>query len=294
MREELQKKVDAAIARLKSFEPPEGYYLAFSGGKDSQTVYHLCMMAGVKFDAHYNVTSVDPPELVQFIKAHYPDAWNGREHTYNKDGKPNTMWNLIPKEGMPPTKMIRYCCETLKESCGKGRITVTGVRWAESVKRKKNQGVAVVRQVGKRAQKKLDDAGIEYQLDQRGSIVLNDDNDEARRTVEHCYRTRKTLVNPIIDWEDEDVWEFLNENSIPHCCLYDEGFSRLGCIGCPMGTIERHEKDFERWPKYKTFYHRAFQRMIDMRKKTEKELSWKNADEVMDWWINQGWEHRNE
>ena len=80
MREELQAKIGAAIARLKAFEPPEGYYVAFSGGKDSQTVYHLCQMAGVKFDAHYNVTSVDPPELVQFIKTHYPDAW--RERAY--------------------------------------------------------------------------------------------------------------------------------------------------------------------------------------------------------------------
>ena len=45
-------KVELAIRRLKGFEPPEGYYVAFSGGKDSQCIYHLCKMAGVKFDAH--------------------------------------------------------------------------------------------------------------------------------------------------------------------------------------------------------------------------------------------------
>lgn len=39
-------KVEIAIQRLKSFEPPEGYYLAFSGGKDSQCIYHLCKMGG--------------------------------------------------------------------------------------------------------------------------------------------------------------------------------------------------------------------------------------------------------
>lgn len=55
-------KVQKAIDRLRMFEPPEGYYLAFSGGKDSQTIYHLTKMAGVKFDAHYNHTTVDPPE----------------------------------------------------------------------------------------------------------------------------------------------------------------------------------------------------------------------------------------
>ena len=69
---EILDKVEIAIKWLKAFEPQEGYYVAFSGGKDSQCVYHLCKMAGVKFDAHYNVTSVDPPELVRFIKKNYP------------------------------------------------------------------------------------------------------------------------------------------------------------------------------------------------------------------------------
>ena len=55
---QVRTKVENAIKRLQSFEPPEGYYVAFSGGKDSQCIYHLCQMAGVKFDAYYNVTSV--------------------------------------------------------------------------------------------------------------------------------------------------------------------------------------------------------------------------------------------
>ena len=61
-------KVEKAIQRLRVFEPPEGYHVAFSGGKDSQCIYHLCQAAGVKFDAHYSVTSVDPPELIRFIR----------------------------------------------------------------------------------------------------------------------------------------------------------------------------------------------------------------------------------
>lgn len=135
-------KVAEAIQRLRSFEPEDGYYVAFSGGKDSQCIYHLCEMAGVKFDAHYSVTSVDPPELVRFIKDHYQNV--KREIPHDKDGKPITMWNLIPKKGMPPTRLVRYCCAELKESSGKGRVTVTGVRWAESANRKNNQGVVTI------------------------------------------------------------------------------------------------------------------------------------------------------
>lgn len=258
---EYEWKVEAAIKRLQSFEPPEGYYVAFSGGKDSQCVYHLCKMAGVKFDAHYAITSVDPPELIRFIREHYPDVIWERQH--DKDGKPITMWNLIASHTLPPTRKVRYCCAALKEPGGGGRLVVTGVRWDESHNRKNTHGAVDIQGKPKRTVKIAEDIGANYKLNKHGEVIMNDDNDENRRMVEHCYRTQKTMVNPIVDWLDSDVWRFLNENNIPHCCLYDEGFTRLGCIGCPLSGSKNMIRDFERWPKYKELYIRAFQRMID-------------------------------
>lgn len=148
----LSEKVHDSIERIKAFQPRDGkgYFLAFSGGKDSVVCKALLDMAGVKYDAHYANTSVDPPELVRFIMNKHPDV--AREYqTYDKDhrnpklaGKRITMWNLIPLKLMPPTRLVRYCCEKLKESSGDGRFTVTGVRWAESVNRAKNQGVVTI------------------------------------------------------------------------------------------------------------------------------------------------------
>lgn len=119
-------KVKIAIERLKTFEPPEGYYLAFSGGKDSQCIYHLAQMAGVKFDAHYNVTTIDPPELVYFIRKHYPDV------IWNRPDKP--FLSLLPEKGFP-TRQNRWCCSIYKEQGGTGRKILTGIRKAESNKR---------------------------------------------------------------------------------------------------------------------------------------------------------------
>ena len=149
-------KVQVAIERIKAFEPAEGYFVAFSGGKDSVVVKTLCDMAGVKYDAHYNVTSVDPPELVQFIKT-CPGVSFDKQ--YYEDGTPITMWNLIPKKKMPPTRLVRYCCEKLKEGSGEGRIVVTGVRWEESVKRKEQQGGITI--IDKKAKKELEEQGYE-------------------------------------------------------------------------------------------------------------------------------------
>ena len=268
----VRDKVEVAIRRLQAFEPPEGYFLAFSGGKDSQCVYHLAKMAGVKFDAHYARTSVDPPELVQFIKSNYPDVSmesqhydDGKPEHYYPDGRPKpiTMWSLIADHTLPPTRRARYCCAGLKEPGGGGRIVVTGVRWAESANRKATHGVVGFQGKPVTTRRMAQETGAEFRLNKHGEVIMNDDNDANRRMVEQCYRTRKTMVNPIVDWEDEDVWAFLNENNIPHCCLYDEGFTRLGCIGCPLSGRKNMERDFERWPKYKELYIKAFQRMID-------------------------------
>ena len=298
---ELRDKVNESIKRIKAFEPEEGYYLAFSGGKDSVTCKALLDMAGVKYDATYRVTSVDPPELVRFIKEKHPDVKREvpRYPTDYKNpklaGKPITMWNLIPEKLMPPTRIVRYCCEKLKESGGDGRVTVTGVRWAESSNRKKNQGAVVIQGNFKpnevEGQTRLfDDEDEGFEINERhGSIILTNDNEDNRRLVESCYRRRKTTVNPIIDWTDDDVWAFILAEKVPYCELYHQGFTRLGCIGCPMARIRARERDFLRWPKYKAAYLREFDAMLKERERRGKlDGSWRmgtTAKDVYNWWM---------
>lgn len=256
-------KVEKAIMRLQTYEPPEGYYLCFSGGKDSVVIKALADMAGVKYDAHYNISSVDPPELVRFIKEQHPDVI--MEHPRDKDGNIVTMWNLIPKKSMPPTRVVRYCCAYLKETGGKGRLKVTGVRWAESTRRRRSHSEVTFadKKAVQAIEKELSDE--DFLLTPQGGVVLRLDNRENARIVEMCYKTHTTMVNPIIDWTDSEVWEFIKEYKVPYCKLYDEGFKRLGCIGCPMGSVKQRQYEFERYPKYKNLYLLAFQKMIENR-----------------------------
>lgn len=276
-------KVDMAIHCLQSFEPEEGYYVAFSGGKDSQCVYHLCKIAGVKFDAHYNVTSVDPPEVVRFIKKNYPDVHF--DYPRDKDGKVVTMWNLIPRKQMPPTRLARYCCSWFKESAGRERLTVTGVRWAESANRAASHGYVDFIGKPKGTQKKAEELGVDYDMNKHGSIILNNDNTESRELVEFCYRNRKTLLNPIINWTDEDVWEFLKWGGWETCCLYEQGKKRIGCIGCPMNPAAA--ADLAHYPVYRRNYIRAFDRMIENNKKNgiKMQENWTDGEGVMKWWL---------
>ena len=115
--------------------------------------------------------------------------------------------------------------------------------------------------------------------------MLNYDDAATRRVVEQCFRTSKVVVNPIVDWEDEEVWEYLNDiERVPHCELYDRGYKRLGCIGCPMSTHAAEELDA--YPKYKSNYLRAFEKMLEARNAEGLiNKDWSGAQDVMDWWL---------
>ena len=259
-----QDKVDIAIERLKSFEPEEGYYLCFSGGKDSVVIKALADMAGVKYDAHYNNTGIDPPELVRFIKDYHKDV--AFEISLNKEGKRITMWNLIPRKKMPPTRLVRYCCQELKEHGGEGRFVITGVRWAESSRRKNSRHMA-------------------EEHSKSGKQVMSTDNTEEAPMFKFCHTYHKRILNPIIDWTDDEVWEFIKEYEVPYCKLYDQGFKRLGCIGCPMSTRQKQELDA--YPKYKALYIRAFDELLEVRREAELVTDWETGEEVLAWWLGE-------
>ncbi len=224
-------KVETAIARLKNFEPPAGYYLAYSGGKDSVVLLDLAKKAGVRYDAHYNITTIDPPALVQFIKT---------QEGVVMDHPPLTMGQLIIKRGLP-RRQARYCCEALKERGGSGRIVLTGVRWQESAKRRR------------------------------------------RGMVENCYKDKtKRFVHPIIDWSEDEVWEYIKENNISYCSLYDAGEKRLGCVLCPM--TRNIDYQLEHYPKTVASIKRAAKRFWD--RQTPGAQRFTSFEEMWGWWLD--------
>lgn len=119
-----------AVERLRHYEPPEGYFLAFSGGKDSVVIYDLAVKSGVKFDAWYSVTTIDPPELVRFIKKEYPDV------SFIHPKKP--FLKELVNRGFP-MRQKRWCCQLYKENGGNNRCVITGIRWNESYNRSKRK-----------------------------------------------------------------------------------------------------------------------------------------------------------
>jgi len=274
----INDKVSTAIDRIKIFEPialqnnPAGYYVCISGGKDSSAIQELCLMAGVKCEFVHNHTSVDYPETVYFIRRE-KERLEKLGHTFRidypryPDGKQKTMWNGIVKNGLP-TRLIRWCCSEFKEYGGRGRYIVTGVRWAESVKRRKR--------------------GLHETLakNKDNKIVLNNDNDMLRKFSEICVAKSTYILNPIVNWTDEDVWDFLKLRGVPVNPLYAQGHTRVGCIGCPM-IGKKSVIELDKRPKYKAAYFRAVQKHFEYRKERglKMEAVLENPEKYFEWWL---------
>lgn len=124
-----------AIALMKQWEPVQGFYLSFSGGKDSVVLHEIAKKAGVKFEAHFHNTTIEAPETYRFIARYFPDV------TWDKPRM--TMRAAIIDHQLPPTRIVRYCCEELKECHGTGRTILTGIRKKESTARGKRKQLEV-------------------------------------------------------------------------------------------------------------------------------------------------------
>lgn len=282
---ELKKKEQRAIEALRMFEPEdEPYYLCYSGGKDSDCIRILAELAGVKHEIHHSLTTVDAPETIAYIKS-IPGVIIDKARW--SDGTHKTMWNLIPYKKMPPTRLMRYCCSELKEQGGKGRLKITGVRAAESARRAENGGEIKIIGKPKTTEKFMNENNINFSINKQGGVVLNFDNADSRRAVEHCYRTTSTMINPILDWTEDDVWQFLHHYGCQGNPLYQCKRKRIGCIGCPIQTKKGMKHEFRMYPKYYRNYIRAFDKMVDAIQADGKvqNLTWQSGEDVMKWWL---------
>ena len=230
-RTSLAAKLDATIAFLREYEPKEGYYLAFSGGKDSVALLQCTRLAGVKFEARYNMTTIDPPEVTRFIRREFPEViWNVPEVPF---------WKLVERRGLP-ARNVRWCCREFKEIGGVGRIVLLGLRAEESARRAK------------------------------------------RGVFAPCHRKRKWFLSPLMNWTEAEVWAFHEQEGLPHCSLYDEGWSRIGCVVCPFEP--NVERSMERWPVFWRLTQKAS--AVYWAQSDTAQSRWGTAEEFWQWWMH--------
>jgi phosphoadenosine phosphosulfate reductase len=233
--------VAKAIKLLQQHGPYAG---CDSGGKDSTAIVRLAELAGVEVKWHYNVTTLDPPELIRFLRKHHPSTrWIRSKH--------GNLWHKAVEKAYMPTRRARWCCDLYKHRLPpKGQTLLMGIRHEESVAR------------------------------------------QAWRPVDK-FRTANVVL-PILHWDSEQLWNFIHEEKLPYCELYDQGFHRLGCVGCPLAAKHNRLMEFERWPKYEKGWRRTLERIWAKRANTLQgngrewfgSALFDNVDEMWQWWVS--------
>lgn len=239
---DLGMQIQRSVALLQANEPPEGYIGLFSGGKDSVTIKELARQAGVRVRWQHNLTTIDPPEVYQFMREHHPDVEIRRSPHGN-------FFRRMEEKGIPPTRRCRWCCDEFKERNGpKGCRMIIGVRASESASR----------------------------------------SDRYQKCVDDNYPAGRVAVLPIRLWSDSDVWRYIGYRKLATCSLYQEGFSRIGCIACPLAGQDQQRREFARWPRYRDLWQLSFRRMYERHHATkrlyEHMASWRD---LWRWWIGE-------
>lgn len=245
MRDLFGDKVERAIELLRMYQPKDRpYWGCFSGGKDSCVIKEIARIGDINVIWHYNVTTIDPPELVRFIKRHHPDV------IFHSPAVP--LFVRAETHGFP-TRLVRWCCEEYKEGrTPDGEVMIFGVRAAESRFRR-----------------------------------------AAWKHVTMHTKTHQVVISPIIDWSDADVWSFILSKSLPYCELYDQGFDRLGCVGCPMSY--HRARDLDRWPHFKRAWMRLFEKLWERKTGTTDrngrqwfgDRHFSSWQEMWEWWLHE-------
>ena len=290
--QEQEKKVEVAYERFRwaakeaerLFDMP--IVVQYSGGKDSDVILQLAKESGVPFRVTHNLTTADPPDNVYYIRRVFAALREeGIDCRINVPRR--SLWKIMRETLVIPSRLMRVCCGELKErKMPDAPYIVTGVRWSESANRRAKSGIAMVH--AEHPSTSARTRGVEQVAAAAG--LLTTDDASSRRLFEQCRMRGVRVLNPIIDWSDEDVWSYLHSRGIEGNPLYKEGWTRIGCVGCPLAGRRARELAFARYPKLYKAWRDAIAYVIARRKEmgnpmflAGKEVE--SVDDVLGAWV---------
>ena len=220
--------VDQAISMIQEYEPPEGWFVGDSGGKDSTVLLSLVRESKTKYQSFYSKTGIDPPEVVKFIQKYHPETkcirpLFTRKRAYPEWKGTRSFFGMLQVKGFP-CRTTRWCCDTLKKLPAY-RVGLQS------------------RLLGMRAEESRVRAG---------------------RPMIEKYKNQM-VYKPLFHWKTWHIWEYIESQNLPYCELYDQGFERIGCVVCPFlchgikGNLKLH---MDRWPKFYAAFEKAMRKLF--------------------------------
>lgn len=292
MTEELIAKVRHSADVLKvAVELSRTYYhrpivICYSGGKDSDVlldiaVNHLNKSDFVVLNSH---TTLDAPDTVYYIRRKFEALRAEGIEAIVKypmyKGQRDSFWKLCQRKKMLPTRITRFCCAKLKEVSTPHQIACVGVRAAESKNREGRGefGLRADRNTAKTAQHVKAMIAFDQAEDNESSFEC--------KIIKGAKKHKSMVCNPIYQWTETDVWDYIKVKGLEVNPLYARGYKRVGCVGCPMAARARY-KEFADFPKYKLNMIRLCQRILDGDNAIRQDF--KSGEDFFRWWLEEDW-----
>ena len=250
--QEIENQAIERIQKFSKIADKMGFEVCvgFSGGKDSCVIYDLCLRSGISFKAYFN-HSFESNTTLKFIRDNYPNVIFRRDHKF---GFIENIWKN--HGGVLPTVQMAYCCQDYKHNPKYvDKCSIIGVRKAESFKRRERTAFGVKNKT----------------ILKKNKALINE------YFIENCQSTRATSIiqlSPIIDWRDDDVWDYIKEHNLPINPEY-KTHKRVGCIVCPKANFTSNAETLLKYPK-------LIDAFIKEREKGHLNLDWKIIRENLD------------
>lgn len=178
--------------------------VSFSGGKDSTVTSHIVnRVLGTNKVLHiFGDTTLEFPYTLEYRKRFNKNEESHGVRVLTAKNREKNFEDLCEIIG-PPSRVMRWCCTIFKTGAIQKTIS-------SAFKEKNNilsfQGIRHNESISR----------SKYERESESSKIL-----------------KQTVVSPIIDWIDYDVWLYILTTKIDFNEAYRLGWSRVGCWCCP-------------------------------------------------------------
>ena len=196
------------VQQYKDMYAVEDMMVSFSGGKDSTVTSHVVNKAlGTNKVLHvFGDTTLEFPYTLEYKKRFNKNEESQGVRVLTAKNREKNFEELCDVVG-PPSRVMRWCCTVFKT----GAIQKT----ISSAFKDKNNILSF--------------QGIRHNESASRS--------KYERESEDSKISKQTVVSPIIDWIDYDVWLYILTTKIDFNFAYRLGWTRVGCWCCPNNGL---------------------------------------------------------